>query len=218
MTITPVDSGQNIPVNPTSASSVPPNFGNHYVKNITSRVMGILEKIKNANNAMEDRERGYYMIAALCVLVVIVLFAVLMFTGGVGAVGMIAAQAAYYPLIGVAAASIMRGRHIGNKRKVWQMPPFSADVKGEPLKEAEWKRLWDVRNQAKLAYNNVMDIVKKERSLRDVSEEEVYAKVLLKNSEKAEVDFWEFADQNMASKKIDQFNEARTKRGESEML
>ena len=218
MSIPPVSQG----LDPSAANSVKPsgipNFGSHRVKNITSGVMGIWDKIKNSAEAINDREQGYYAIAAICVLIAVILLLVIGLTGGVAGLGMIAGGAVTAPFISVAAASVLRSRQLGNERKEWQMPPFSSDIKGKPEAEAEWKRLWDARNQAKVAYNNVMDTVKKQEALRDVTREEEYAKNLLKAYEAAEVNFWQFADEEVAYEHIEKFNEARTKRGESEKL
>lgn len=205
---------------PTKPAVLPgnPNLGNHHVKHITGGVMDIWEGIKHAHNSMDDAEGGYYYIAAICVVLLLLLVIVIGATGGLAAVGVIAAQAAYYPLVAVAAASILRGKYLTSLREPWQMPRISSHMQGNKAAESEFKRLWDARNQAKLAHNNVSDVIENERALRDVTRDEEYANHLLKAYEKAEVDFWQFADDDVADEKIDEFNDARIKRGEPEML
>lgn len=205
---------------PTMPATIPgnPNFGNHHVKHITGGVMEIWEGIKHAHNSMDNTEQGYYYIAAICVVLLLLLVIVVGATGGIAALGMIAAKVAYYPFVAVAAACILRGRYLTSQREPWQMPRIPSHMQGNPAAESEFKRLWDTRNQAKLAFDNVTGVVEQERALRDVTRDEVYAKHLLKAFEKAEVDFWQFADDDVADEKIDEFNEARTKRGEPELL
>lgn len=217
MSIPPLANHQNPGANLNNAPSIP-NFGNHHVKDITDHATDIWHGIKNTHNSMSDTERGYYIVAAICIFIVIALLVILGVTGGIAAIGAIAAQGAYYPLVAIAAASILRARYLGAKRQEWQMPPFSSHVQGNKAAEAEWKRLWDERNKAKKAHENLVDIIENERLLRDVTQEQTQAKQLLKAYEKAEVDFWTFADDDIADEKIDQFNEARTARGEPDLL
>jgi hypothetical protein len=212
--------GPNHQTAPTKPAVLPgnPKLGNRQVKNITGGVMDIWEDIKHKHNSMSDTEQGYYYIAAICVALILLLVIVLASTGGFAAIGLIGAQAIFYPLIAVVAGCILRGKYLTSEREPWQMPRISSHMQGDPVAESEWKRLWDVRNQAKLAHKNVSEVIVNERLMRDVSRDEEHAKHLLKAYEKAEVDFWQFADEEKAYEKIDEFNEARTKRGETEML
>ena len=196
----------------SGTSSAAPNFGSRHVKNITGKVMGIWEDLKYAHDNMDKAERGYYYIAALCVILLFLIIAVLGFTGGMAAIGMIAAQATYFPLVAIAAVCILRGRYLTSKREPWQMPRMPAHIQNDEKSKAEWERLWEARNQAKLAHQNELDVIEKDRLARDVGKEVERAKILLRNFEKAEVEFWKFADQKVAIEKIKAFNEAREKR------
>lgn len=186
-----------LPTKPT-AIKPGPNFGNHHVKHITGGVMGVWEDIKHTHNSMSDTEQGYYYIAAICVILVLLLLIFVGATGGIAALGIIAAKVAYYPFVAVAAGCILRGRYLTSQREPWQMPRIPSHMQGNTAAESEFKRLWDARNQAKLAFNNVTEVVKIDRARRDVTREEMYAKDLIKSFEKAEVDFWQYADEDVA--------------------
>ncbi len=205
--------GQSSQLNPPNLPP-PGNLGNRLVKDITGQATGMWGNLKDTYNEMGEAERGYYFLAAIIALFVLAIFTALIMTGGIATVGI----AACFPLVALAGVCIYAGRTKTWQRKEWALPRFSPNVKGRPAAESEWKRLWDARNQAKLAHKNVADVVNQERLMRDITKDEEYADFLLKAYEKAEVDFWQFADEDIADEKIDEFNEARTRRGDPDLF
>ena len=202
----------------------PPNFGDHRVTPISKGVKGIVEtaqyevgKLKSHWDEMGQKEKFYYKTAAMCAILAILIILFLTNLFGFMALGTALAVGSLPWAGGVLAASKAGPRTLA--RRPWEMPPFSKEVKGNKEAEQEWKQLWMDRNQAKVALNNcIQRLDKNKRMQRDFHQEQAYSKVLLKKYEDAEVAFWKLADEDKAFDKMDKYNKARKKRGETEIF
>lgn len=201
-----------------------PNLGEHRVSNISKGVKGIVEtaqfevgKLKSHWDEMGQKEKLYYKSAAMCAIIAILIILFLTNLFGIMFLGS-ALMFGSLPWAGGIVAAYKAGSRT-QARKGWEIPPFSKEVKGNPDAEKEWKQLWMDRNQAKVSLNNCMErLAKNKKMQKDIHQEEAYSKVLLKKFEDSEVKFWKFADEDKAYEKMDKYNQAREKRGESELF
>lgn len=215
----------HFPQNQEMPLDLPGNFGEHRVNNISKNIMGGVvdaaqhqyQVLDHKWEAMGDPERGYYAIAALCVIIALILFFILGMT--LGPMSLLHILPAGGALAAAGAGALLRGRSLGDARTPWEMPPYSPEVKQNEQMQKRWRELWGKRNQAKSAYENVKErIASKEKSHLDVVIDKAFAKDLLKAYEDAEIAFWRFADKEIAREKIDEINENRQKRGELDPL
>lgn len=202
-------------------TSIPPgHLGNHQVQDVSKGVNGIVDKAKyevgrlaSHWNEMGEKEKFYYKTAALCAIIAILIILFIANLFGVGGV-LFGMHFAAIPWGGGMLALSKAGAKT-RARRPWEMPPYSAEVKGNKAAEKQWQRLWTERNQAKAALTNVKGrLTYSKRMQRNYFQEEAYSKVLLKQFEDAEVAFWKFADKEKAYTKIDHYNESRRKRNE----
>lgn len=174
------------PVNgtfPRQISSPPRNLGTQRFKSISKD--SILKKMGNLKNTWQNAtptERGLYQIAALCLLIAAILLIVTFCSGGLLALAQVLSHLTIIAVMGICIGRRAYSCHT-EPRLPWQMPAFSDMVKGDEGSEQEWRHLWEMRNQAKQSYENVL-----------AQENEEYAEVLLHKYEEAELRFCEFAD------------------------